>query len=163
MALFRDLDSRPSERERDAVKEWLASKHILHVMRDHPAHDMPILAGMWGVKLNGMTGVREAFRAIFLDIFKKSSTYLTTNEDHEVGSQDQSLLETYIWPVFRALTLQHDSYHCQRFGKSRPWPTRRLESSPNNYVGAPVALNSTLEEPCPEKCRPREHGEWRFC
>ena len=51
MALFRDLDSRPSHREMEAVSEWLLSKHVLHVMRDHPGHDMPILAGMWGMKL----------------------------------------------------------------------------------------------------------------
>lgn len=160
MALFRDLDSRPTQREMDAVKEWQASKHILHVMRDHPAHDMPILAGMWGMKLGAKPGVREALRAIFLDIFRKSSTYYSYDEP--VGSQDQSILETYIWPVFRSLALVHDSYHCQRFGKSRPWPSQRLKGA-NNYVGAPVALNSTLNETCPEKCRPREHGEWRYC
>jgi hypothetical protein len=46
--LFRDVDSRPDERERAAVEEWLRSGLDFHVMRDHPEHCMPIMAGMWG-------------------------------------------------------------------------------------------------------------------
>ena len=40
----------------EAVEEWMLSKHVVHVMRDHPGHDMPILAGMWGVKLEDSRG-----------------------------------------------------------------------------------------------------------
>jgi len=54
---FRDCDSRISEREFLAVQEWMNSKKLIHVMRDHPAHGVPygasglgILAGMWGIK-----------------------------------------------------------------------------------------------------------------
>ena len=75
VALFRDLDSRPSRREMEAVEEWMLSKHVVHVMRDHPGHDMPILAGMWGVKLDGRQGVRPTFRAVFLAILRRKSTY----------------------------------------------------------------------------------------
>ena len=87
VALFRDLDSRPSRREMEAVEEWMLSKHVVHVMRDHPGHDMPILAGMWGVKLEDSRGhggrrgggrqgdVRPAFRAVFLEILRRKSTY----------------------------------------------------------------------------------------
>ena len=75
VALFRDLDSRPSRREMEAVEEWMLSKHVVHVMRDHPGHDMPILAGMWGVKLDSHQGVRPTFRAVFLAILKLKSTY----------------------------------------------------------------------------------------
>ena len=82
VALFRDLDSRPSRREMEAVEEWMLSKHVVHVMRDHPGHDMPILAGMWGVKLEDSRGhggrqgdVRSAFRAVFLALLQRKSTY----------------------------------------------------------------------------------------
>lgn len=51
--LFRDVDSRPIERERAAVHEWLESDKQFHVMRDHPYHGAPILAGLWGVKSQG--------------------------------------------------------------------------------------------------------------
>lgn len=48
--LFRDLDSRPSLRERGAVDEWLCSDRKFHVMRDHPFHTEPVLGGLWGAK-----------------------------------------------------------------------------------------------------------------
>ncbi len=44
-AAFRDLDSLLSEREARAVGDWMRSKHSVHVMRDHPSHDMAMLAG----------------------------------------------------------------------------------------------------------------------
>jgi hypothetical protein len=55
--IFRDSDSRLSERERLAVMEWIDSGKTIHVMRDHPYHRIPcgndrlgILGGMWGIK-----------------------------------------------------------------------------------------------------------------
>ena len=48
-AAFRDLDSLLSAREAVAVRDWTRSKHAVHVMRDHPNHDMSILAGEDGV------------------------------------------------------------------------------------------------------------------
>lgn len=55
--IFRDADSRLSERERLAVNEWIANDHAIHIMRDHPYHLDPvdnsphyILGGMWGIK-----------------------------------------------------------------------------------------------------------------
>ena len=46
--LSRDCDSRISEREVNAVNEWLESDKDFHIMRDHPYHTVPILGGMWG-------------------------------------------------------------------------------------------------------------------
>ena len=48
--ISRDTDSRLSEREKEAVDEWLASDKGFHIMRDHPAHGTEILGGMWGAK-----------------------------------------------------------------------------------------------------------------
>jgi len=55
--IFRDSDSRLSQREKMAVNEWIMSNNALHVMRDHPYHQDPIggiphfiLGGMWGIK-----------------------------------------------------------------------------------------------------------------
>ncbi|EFX63383.1 hypothetical protein DAPPUDRAFT_335530 [Daphnia pulex] len=51
--MSRDSDSRIIPREEDAVREWLASDRIYHIMRDHPNHCTSfVLAGMWGVKLS---------------------------------------------------------------------------------------------------------------
>jgi hypothetical protein len=56
-SIFRDCDSRISEREEMAVNQWISSNMNFHVMRDHPAHAIPygvnepgILGGMWGLK-----------------------------------------------------------------------------------------------------------------
>jgi len=55
--IFRDSDSRLSERERLAVDEWIANDNAIHIMRDHRYHLDPvdntlhyILGGMWGIK-----------------------------------------------------------------------------------------------------------------
>ena len=40
--LSRDLDSPLSEREFNAVNDWLSTKKPWHVMRDHPLHDVPM-------------------------------------------------------------------------------------------------------------------------
>jgi hypothetical protein len=46
--IIRDADSRLTLREKDAVDEWIASSQAVHVMRDHPNHQHPMLGGMWG-------------------------------------------------------------------------------------------------------------------
>lgn len=61
--LSRDTDSRPFKREISAVNEWLESDKWFHVMRDHPRHGAPMLAGMWGVKEEGAAKIRRRFRA----------------------------------------------------------------------------------------------------
>ena len=48
--IVRDIDSRISLREEQAVNQWIKSDKIMHVMRDHPHHYYKILGGMWGFK-----------------------------------------------------------------------------------------------------------------
>jgi hypothetical protein len=55
--MFRDCDSRPDGREKAAVDEWLESGRSFHIMRDHPAHTAPILAGLWGCTRAGAAKV----------------------------------------------------------------------------------------------------------
>lgn len=45
--MSRDSDSKIIPREAEAVREWLASDKVFHIMRDHPAHCLfgPILGG----------------------------------------------------------------------------------------------------------------------
>lgn len=44
--MSRDADSRIIPREEAAVREWLTTDRIFHVMRDHPYHCTPILGGI---------------------------------------------------------------------------------------------------------------------
>jgi len=50
VVIVRDADSPLSEREVQAVDDWLDSNKKFHIMRDHPSHTTLILGGMWGAK-----------------------------------------------------------------------------------------------------------------
>ncbi len=60
-AIFRDVDSRISEREAHAVQEWLASGRAFHIMRDHPRHWRPMMGGMWGVRPGALPPIRGLY------------------------------------------------------------------------------------------------------
>lgn len=52
ITIVRDADSRISEREVSLVNEWLKSDKDFHIIRDNPAHTVPIMAGMFGMRNN---------------------------------------------------------------------------------------------------------------
>ena len=99
------------------------------------------------------------------------------------SSTDQALLETYIWPWAKFTVLQHDAFSCQKYSKSRSWPTKRIDNKTllqkfgnsdisiregnfkTNFVGSRFALNETLEADvvCPKRCRPPNHQDWIHC
>lgn len=58
--IIRDLDSRISQREVDAVNAWIESGHKLHIMRDHPHHGHVIMGGMWGMVPDRSFNMRQA-------------------------------------------------------------------------------------------------------
>jgi hypothetical protein len=51
--MSRDSDSQIIPREEDAVREWLASDRIFHIMRDHPDHCTSILGGIDFIAFTG--------------------------------------------------------------------------------------------------------------
>jgi len=50
VCIFRDTDSRLSEREKSAVDDWINKNKKLHIMRDHERHQSLIMGGMWGFR-----------------------------------------------------------------------------------------------------------------
>ena len=52
--LFRDTDSRVDDREMNLVEDWVKSKKVLHIIRDHPNHKAEILGGLWGIRANSI-------------------------------------------------------------------------------------------------------------
>ena len=99
--LIRDVDSRLSAREVEAVTEWQQSAYSVHVMRDHPSHSAPLQDGMWGA-------VRHALQQQLLA------------QAHKPGFLSQQL-----WPRLQQDAIAHDSFHCHRFNNSRPFPSAR--------------------------------------
>ena len=112
--IFRDCDSRLSQREVDAVNEWMTSKKSLHVMRDHPAHRIPfgnnsigILAGMWGIKGNVIPFTRQIEK-------------FCADKEFKYGL-DQTFLKT-IYQIFQEDMIEHDD-----FFSGKPFPTPRTD------------------------------------
>ena len=48
--IVRDTDSRLCVRDLEATLAWIESGKSLHIIRDHPMHNAPILGGLWGLK-----------------------------------------------------------------------------------------------------------------
>jgi protein O-GlcNAc transferase len=117
--LSRDCDSRISEREVLAVNEWLNSDKDFHIMRDHPYHTVPILAGMWGSK-NGL------MKKIGLsNLMNKWSKYSNKGVD-------QDFLGLYIYPLILNNSMEHSEFNLRFGGEIKNFPSKRKNYE---YVG----------------------------
>ena len=110
--ISRDTDSRISQREVDAVNDWLKSGKLFHVMRDHPAHAIEILGGMWGAR-----------KPILGDMVHLINAYTKGN----FWQVDQNFLKEVVWPRVSYTTCTHDEFFMKM-----PFPTKRKE---NEFVG----------------------------
>jgi protein O-GlcNAc transferase len=111
----RDTDSRIELREVAAVREWLETDYELHVMRDHPWHNVPMLAGMFGARGNALHRLSK-----WSKIYPARDYYQT----------DQVFLSEYIYTIFRLEVLAHDEYfHFEDEipNNRRPFPTARID------------------------------------
>lgn len=93
--ISRDIDSRLNVREKAAVDEWLESPKLLHCMRDHIEHNVPILGGMWGAK-----------RGLLNDIAAKISVWGKFN----YKGSDQDFLKEHVWEPYIKYALVHDRF-----------------------------------------------------
>lgn len=106
--IFRDADSLISQREAEAVEEWISGGERFHIMRDYATHTELILAGLWGVCAGALPSMRSMMER-FLDQPVASEHFA-----------DQYFLRTWAWPFAQQSLLQHDS----QFGflDGRPFP-----------------------------------------
>jgi hypothetical protein len=111
--LSRDCDSRFSERELLAINEWLISDKDFHIMRDHPYHTVPILAGMWGCR-------RGIMREIGL-----SKLIEKWNQFQRKGV-DQDFLGYCIYPLIRNRALEHSEFGLRFGGEIKFFPSSRM-------------------------------------
>jgi len=154
--LSRDLDSPILQREVDAVTEWLESNLTFHVMRDHPDHGTVMLGGMWATRMEERNdaNIRDKWIQSWNNILKDEENFASRLET----SHDQNLLARHIWPWAKSVTLQHDSYLCDRYPGSVGFPSQRRNETAN-FVGG----KSSIWKECPQKCRRKDHLEWKFC
>jgi hypothetical protein len=62
LMLVRDADSHVHWKDRWAINDFLASGKGAHMIRDHPFHTCPILAGLWGIRKGVL---KESIRDIY--------------------------------------------------------------------------------------------------
>ncbi len=121
--ICRDCDSRFSDRETEAVKQWIDSGKIFHVMRDHPWHgNYPVLAGMFGMLGNWN-----------LDI----STLFNLMDNQVYYGCEQAFMAQYVWPL-----VEHDAVVHDEIFHNYPFPTSRTGLE---YVGEPFGPD---DQPC---------------
>jgi hypothetical protein len=110
--VFRDCDSRLTNRERDCVRQWEQSGKSLHIIRDHPWHTARILAGMWGV-------------------YGESAVGIVADVANEVGQRsaafygvDQEVLALNVYPKLSRDAITHDAFY--NFERNTVRPPRRI-------------------------------------
>jgi hypothetical protein len=94
--IFRDADSVVTLREAKAIEQWVNSGRTAHIVRDHPFHSAPILAGLWGVRPSSASWFEEEVRK-----YSFTDTY---------GS-DQDFLAKIVYPKIVSSCLVHASFH----------------------------------------------------
>ena len=96
--IFRDVDSRFTSRDVDAITQWIESKRSFHIVRDHPFHMTPILGGLFG--LTNSPTLR----------------FLPWNKCRHYGTnmgEDQKFLTKWIYPQLNfGDVLVHDNFFC---------------------------------------------------
>ncbi|XP_047471543.1 uncharacterized protein LOC125026981 [Penaeus chinensis] len=157
--VVRDTDSKITERESRAVAEWLTYNTSFHLMRDHPFHVSPVLAGLWGARWD----LRSKGGSLLSpgDMRNLRGAMVAKGRRPYHREQDQKVL----WPVMTSSLTSHDSFKCKMYpAGTRPFPTRREHGL---YVGNREYTNTTrrllVKKHCPRACRPPQHQDWLFC
>jgi hypothetical protein len=107
LMMSRDTDTRICEREVLAVREWLNSDKIFHIMRDHPHHSFCILGGMFGTKK--------------IPEIKSWRDYIQKSYQYSNKMYDQDFLQNIIYPLIKDKSLIHATFH-KREDESKDFP-----------------------------------------
>ncbi len=132
--MSRDLDSRIWLREIKAVREWLDSDKIFHIMRDHPWHSSKIQGGMFGVKKSSL-------------VWKPLLDQVVQNQRARV--YDQTFLADVIYPLYIESAMIHASFHKYEGSQCRDFPLTHAEDDfrfVGEYVYADESRNQRNRE-----------------
>lgn len=139
--IIRDCDSRIDEREYVAIKEWVESRKDLHIIRDHPMHDAPILGGLWGVRPSSIFDLTEIFLT-----YKPKGYY----------GEDQEFLANSVYRKLKRNSIVHDSFFYRDAG-ARKFKTKRKSWE---YCGESYDENEQVSEKL--RCIVKESEESNF-
>lgn len=116
------------------------------------------MGGLWGFKSSVN---RNVANQIYELLNSKLIIQRFAANGIRARDQDQKFLSIFVFKLINHLSMTHDSYHCNYFLNSQPFPTRRKGNCFVGSIGfcdekAPFYL-------CPVECRPREHMDWVNC
>lgn len=134
--IFRDVDSRLDARDYGMVSEWIGSKKKFHIIRDHPNHDVPMMAGMWGV----MGGIAEI--NVLIGEWARWQK-MTFRACYTRRSADEGFLESVIYPHAIDSLLVHSRF-TQFVVEKNVRDTPEITNS--NFIGRRL-------------CRPEDEGD----
>jgi hypothetical protein len=92
----RDADSFLSKNEMESMKRFIVSDYSYHIIRDHPYHLSPIMAGLFGVKLNGYDLVKKI---LLKNMDKYSFKDKGWRNNKSAVRGEQEILADYLYPL----------------------------------------------------------------
>lgn len=130
VAIFRDCDSRLSNREKLAVDQWLESDKSIHSMHCHFHHSVPILGGLWGIK-----------NSLFAQ--EMCGWAMEWAKSHKAEWQcDQNFLKEVVWPLVSDTVMNHADFH-MNIWPGIPFPT---SIQPGHFIGATYDENDNIDQ-----------------
>jgi hypothetical protein len=147
IVLFRDADSRPSEREFQCVSAWQRQSVAFHTIKDHPLHTGTAMGGLLGIR------VQKARELGFLDtLFSTLPAWLQNAPDSsrkwpDKGEvSDQDFMDVCIWPTFWP-HLWVDDFRAKAV--TEPAVGRAKPPFDGPFIGERVLLDK-FDRDCPE-------------
>jgi len=137
--IVRDTDSRLNVREAAAVREWEQLNTNFHIMRDNPAHNVPICGGMWGATSSFINEIKDQYDELKDNFIKENENRKNSNSRGEYFNFDQPFLWTVIWPkIFNTHTAHIANLDNLRLtGREKLFPISNLDKS---FVGQPYDI-----------------------
>jgi hypothetical protein len=125
--IVRDTDSVPCAREVGAVKEWIDSEELFHIMRDNPSHGVTMLGGTWGALAGCVPDFEQRMRSWFTTMRPDYR-----NPRGPFHGSDQEFLHNCVWQFAKDSHIAHDEYHTISGARARPFPSQRIG---NTFIG----------------------------
>tara|TARA_Y100000389_G_C17460760_1_gene521476 strand:- start:845 stop:1579 length:735 start_codon:yes stop_codon:yes gene_type:complete len=124
ISIIRDTDSRLNSRDRLVVDKFIESDKILHIVRDHPHHNYPILGGMWGIK------------SYKIDIeIEKSILQFLKQINRPFKRMDDMIFLDLLTRNLIQYSICHDNYYTSKYKNSVKFPDYCGSNEYYHYIG----------------------------
>lgn len=105
--IVRDADARIDHRESEAVKQWVSSGLPVHIIRDHPNHNRPMMGGTWGAIPGSIPTFKQDFDRYLCNLPKDWFLFRA----QKFFDYDQHFLKDCVWPHIKECHMAHDEFY----------------------------------------------------